>query len=212
MTPKKQAYAALANTLIHNLKRNNMEGFYCDSSADAVALAMDLMKDAKTVGMGGSETVRECGLLDAVKESEALHFIDRNQATTPEERRACYAETVCADYFLMSTNAITLDGELVNIDGNGNRLACLMQGPEHVLVITGMNKVVEDVESGIQRIGLAAAPPNAARLSRNTPCSQTGHCGDCHSKDCICGHIVVTRHSIHPGRIKVILVGEELGF
>ncbi len=212
MTPKKQAYAALANTMIHNFKRNNMEAFYCDSSKEAVTLAMELMKDAKTVGTGGSETIRECGLLDAVKESENIHFIDRNLATTPEARKACYAETVCADYFLMSSNAITIDGELINIDGNGNRLACLMQGPEHVLVVAGMNKVVESVEAGIERIGVMAAPPNAARLSRNTPCAQTGHCMDCHSKDCLCAHTVITRHSIHPGRIKVILIGEELGF
>ncbi len=212
MTPKKQAYAALANTMIHNLKRNNMEGFYCDSSEDAVALAMDLMKDAKTVGMGGAETIRECGLLDALKQSETLHFIDRDQAKTPEEKKACFVETICADYFLMSSNAITMEGELINVDGNGNRLACLMQGPEHVLVIVGMNKVVQDVESGIGRLGLFAAPANAARLGTRTPCAKIGHCMDCHSEDCMCAHIVVTRHSRHKGRIKVILVGEELGF
>ncbi len=212
MNPKKQAYARLADTMIQNFKRNNMEAYYCDTKEEAVTLAMDMMKDAKTVGMGGSETIREVGLLKAIRDCEHLHLIDRSRAVTPEARKACYLETVAADYFLMSSNAITVDGELVNIDGNGNRLACLMQGPDHVLIIAGMNKVVEDVEAGIERIGIHAAPPNTARLLMKTPCSKTGHCGDCHSEDCICCHVVVTRHSRHAGRIKVILVGEDLGF
>ena len=101
---------------------------------------------------------------------------------------------------------------MVNIDGNGNRVACLIHGPEHVIVVAGMNKVVEDVDSGIERVGIHAAPPNAARLGTRTPCAALGHCGDCHSEDCMCCQIVITRHSRHKGRIKVILIGEELGF
>jgi len=212
MTPKQQAYKTLANTMIKNFAKRNIEAFYCETKEDATSLAMELMKDAKTVGMGGTESVKECGLLDAVKASETLHFIDRNLATTPEERKAIFLETMAADYFLMSSNAITIDGELVNIDGNSNRLACLLHGPEHVLIVAGMNKVVEDVDSGIQRVGYAAAPPNAARLHTKTPCGVLGHCGDCHSDDCMCCQIVITRHSRHKDRIKVILVGEELGF
>lgn len=212
MTPKQQAYERLANTMMKNFERRNMEAFYCPTSADAVALAMDLMKEGGTVGMGGSETVKEVGLLDAVKSCDALRFIDRSTATTPEEKKAIFLETMAADYFLMSSNAITVDGELVNIDGNGNRLACLLQGPDNVLVLAGMNKVVDDVDSGIQRVGIHAAPPNAARLGTRTPCGALGHCGDCHSEDCMCCQIVITRHSRQKGRIKVILIGEELGF
>lgn len=212
MTPKKQAYERLANTMIKNLKTRNIEAFYCPTSADAVALAMDMMKDGGTVGMGGSETVKETGLLDAVKNCDTLRFIDRSTAATPEEKKTIFLETMGADYFLMSTNAITVDGELVNIDGNGNRLACLLQGPDHVIILAGMNKVVDDVDSGIERIGIHAAPPNAARLGTRTPCATLGHCGDCHSGDCMCCQIVITRHSRHNGRIKVILIGEELGF
>ncbi|MEE1315443.1 MAG: lactate utilization protein [Faecalimonas sp.] len=212
MTPKKQAYAKLAKSMIQNLKERNMEAFYCDTKEEATALAMDLMKDAKTVGMGGAQTISECGLLDAIQQSETLHFIDRSLATTPVERKACFLETMAADYFLMSTNAITVDGELINVDGNGNRVACLIHGPEHVLVIAGMNKVVESIDAGIERIGIYAAPPNAARLGTRTPCNKLGHCGDCHSEDCMCCQYVITRHSRHKGRIKVILVGEELGY
>ncbi len=212
MTAKQQAYKALGNTMIKNFKKRNIEAFYCEDSASALALAMDLMKDGGTVGKGGTETVREVGLLDAVKSAEHLTFIDRETAKTPEEKKDIYIKTMQCDYFLTSSNAITVDGELVNIDGNGNRVACLMCGPEKVIVIAGMNKIVDDVDSGIARIGNFAAPANAARLGTRTPCATLGHCGDCHSQDCMCAQIVITRHSRNKDRIKVILVGEELGF
>ena len=212
MTPKKQAYQSLANTMIKNFAKRNMEAFYCDTKEEAVALALEFMKDGGTVGMGGTKTVKEIGLIDIIKETPSLHFIDREIAKTPEEKRAIYLESFTANYYLMSSNAITIDGELINIDGNGNRVACLIYGPEQVIVIAGMNKVVDDVESGIQRIGTHAAPPNAARLGLRTPCASLGHCDDCHSPDCMCSQIVITRHSKYSGRIKVILVGEELGF
>lgn len=211
MTPKQQAWKKLGNAMISSLAKRNIEGFYCENSKEAVELAMNIMKDAKTVGMGGSETVKDIGLLDAVLESP-LHFIDRNHASTPEEKKALFLETMAADYFLMSTNAITIDGELINIDGNSNRVACLAHGPEHVLLLVGMNKVVTDIAAGIARTQNMAAPPNAARLGTRTPCGVTGHCGDCHSEDCMCCQILITRHSRHKGRIKVILIGEELGY
>ena len=212
MTPKQQAYKALGNTMIQNFKKRNIEAFYCEDSASAVALAMELMSGGGTVGMGGTETVKQTGLLDAVLSAEHLQFIDRNKAQTPEEKKAIFIETMQSDYFLMSSNAITVDGELINIDGNGNRVACLIHGPEQVIILAGMNKVVNDVDEGITRVGIHAAPPNAARLGTRTPCATLGLCGDCHSADCMCAQIVITRHSRHNGRIKVILIGEELGF
>ena len=112
----------------------------------------------------------------------------------------------------MSSNAITLDGQLVNIDGIGNRLACLIAGPKNVIVIAGMNKIVADVETGIERVRNMAAPPNAVRLGSRTPCAGLGHCADCLVDDCLCCQIVITRKSRIPDRIKVILVGEELGY
>jgi hypothetical protein len=198
--------------MIKNFARRGMEAYYCEDCKSAVELAMELMKDGGTVGMGGTETVKEMGLLDAVKATKNLEFIDRDVAKTPEEKKEIFFKTMQSDYFLMSSNAITIDGELVNIDGNGNRVACLIHGPEQVIVLAGMNKVVDDVDSGIERIGIHAAPPNAARLGTRTPCAKLGHCGDCHSEDCMCCQIVITRHSRHKGRIKVILIGEELGF
>ena len=126
MTPKQQAYQSLANTIIKNFAKRNIEAFYCCTKEDATALAMNLMKDGGTVGMGGTETVKEIGLIDIIKETPSLHFIDRELAKTPEEKRAIYLESFSANYYLMSSNAITIDGELINIDGNGNRVACLI--------------------------------------------------------------------------------------
>ena len=118
---------------------------------------------------------------------------------------------VNADAFLMSSNAITLDGELINIDGRGNRVSFLIYGPDEVFVIAGMNKIVTDVPSGIERVRNMATPPNTVRLNRDTPCAKTGRCGDCLTNS-ICSQIVVTRTSMIPSRIKVILIGEELGY
>ena len=139
-------------------------------------------------------------------------IINRDIAKNLEEQRKIYGEICCCDFFLMGTNAITLEGELINIDGRGNRVAFLCYGPQNVLILTGMNKVVTDIESGIKRTRDIAAPPNAIRLQRKTPCAVKGKCEDCYSPDCMCGQFVVTRRSGIPKRIKVILIGEELGY
>ena len=156
-------------------------------------------------------TLLETGLMDAIKNGE-YKLIDRDKATNLDEQRRIYGEICCSDYFLMSTNAVTLDGELINIDGRGNRVAFLCYGPQNVMILTGMNKVVTDIESGLKRTRNIAAPPNAIRLNRKTPCAITGKCEDCYSPECMCGQFVVTRFSLIPNRIKVILVGEELGY
>ena len=156
-------------------------------------------------------SVIECGLMDAIHQKN-YDLIDRDTAKTPEEAREMYAKQVMADYYLMSTNAITMNGELVNIDGRANRVSCLCWGPQNVIIIAGMNKVATDVEDAIKRVRNIAAPANTVRLNRNTPCAQTGKCGDCYSPDCICSQVLVTRRSSTPNRIKVILVGEELGY
>ena len=156
-------------------------------------------------------TLAESGLMDAVRKGSCVLY-DRTLAKTPEEVRRMKADMSNSDYFLMSTNAITLDGELVNIDGRANRVSFLCYGPERVLILAGMNKVVSNVTEGINRVRNMASPPNALRLNRQTPCARTGRCADCLSKDCICSQIVVTRHSTIPKRIQVVLIGEELGF
>ncbi|MDE6751094.1 MAG: lactate utilization protein, partial [Lachnospiraceae bacterium] len=169
------------------------------------------MPQGSIISWGGSETIKEAGLMDAIQNG-SYELIDRTDAKNPEEARQFYARTVLADYYLMSTNAITIDGELINIDGNGNRVACLIQGPSHVIIVVGMNKVVTDVPSGIARVRNMASPANAIRLKKNLPCAATGHCHDCLSPECFCNQIVVTRRSGHTGRIKVYLIAENLGY
>lgn len=156
-------------------------------------------------------TITEIGLIDAIQSGD-YKIINRENATSLEEQRKIYGEICCSDFFLMSTNAITLDGELINIDGRGNRVAFLCFGPQNVLILAGMNKVVTDIESGIKRARDIAAPPNAIRLNRKTPCAITGKCEDCYSPECMCGQFVITRRSGIPNRIKVILIGEAVGY
>lgn len=208
---KKTAYKNAANTIIKNLNKRNMEGYYCDTKEDALAKALEIIKEGSSVGWGGSMTINEIGLMDAIKNG-SYDVIDREAISNDEEYKATYARMVNADYFLTSTNAITMDGELVNIDGRGNRVSFLIFGPSNVIVVAGMNKVVSDVESGYKRVKDIATPPNTVRLNRNTPCATTGRCGNCFSPDCICNQTVITRRSGAPGRIKVILVGEDLGY
>ncbi|MGI6687489.1 MAG: lactate utilization protein [Christensenellales bacterium] len=211
MTPKQQYYENIAATLIKNLARRQMEGFYCPDKESAVKKALELMPEGASVAWGGSMTLAETGLLSAVK-AGPYQVIDRDSAKTPEERRALYGQICCADFFLMSTNAITLEGELVNVDGTANRVAFLCFGPQEVIILAGMNKLVKDVAAGYDRARNMAAPPNTLRLNRKTPCAATGRCGDCQSPESICCQTVITRRSSVPGRIKVILIGEELGF
>lgn len=211
MSYKTQSYANTAASIIKNLEKRNMTGYYCETAAQARDLVQQLIPKQATISSGGSETLKETGIMKLIQSSD-YQFIDRKTAKTPEEARLLYGKIVTADYFLTSTNAITFDGELINVDGNGNRVACLIQGPSHVLVIVGMNKVVPTQEDGIRRVRNIAAPPNAIRVGAQTPCTKTGMCSDCQSPDCICCHTVITRHSRHKGRISVILIGEEYGF
>lgn len=211
MSHKLTALARQAETIIKNLEKRNMEGCYFETAAESTKAILAEIPAGAIIGWGGSESLKESGLMDAIHNG-SYELLDRATAKTPEESRQIYARTVLADYFLMSTNAITLDGELINIDGNGNRVACLIQGPSHVIVVAGMNKVVPDVAGGVARVRNTASPANAIRLERKLPCAATGCCHDCLSPECFCCQIVVTRRSMHPGRIKVYLVGEELGY
>jgi len=211
MTPKQQNYENLADTLIDKFNQRGIEGYYCENKEEALLMAKRFLTPGCSVSFGGSETLIEIGLIDELECSDYVLY-DRRRAKTPEEKSLLYSKTVLADYFFMSSNAITLDGQLVNIDGAGNRVACLITGPKNVIIIAGMNKIVTDVNNGIERIRNMASPPNVVRLGLQTPCAKIGRCANCLTDDCICCEIVITRKSRTPGRIKVILVGEELGY
>ncbi len=204
-------YENQANTIINKLAARKMDGYYCSTMEEAKAKVLELIGEpGKSVGYGGSMTIDNSDLKEQI-EKAGHHLIKRENVHTPEEEKELKAQLVNADTFLMSTNAITLDGELINIDGRGNRVSFMIYGPEQVIIIAGMNKVTRDEEDGIKRVRNIATPANTVRLFCDTPCAKTGICADC-LKHTICCQIVVTRSSIVPGRIKVILVGEELGY
>lgn len=213
MNNLQKAFAAAAPGIIMNLEKRNMEGYFYETAQDMVADLLKKIPAGSSVTWGGSESLKESGLMDALDaRKDTYQLLDRKGATTPQEQRAFYSKAMLADVFLMSSNALTYDGQLVNIDGNGNRVALLIYGPTEVYCVVGMNKMVDSVDAGLQRIRQCAAPANVQRLGRQTPCAVLGKCADCYTRDSICSQIVVTRRSGTKGRIKVLLVAENLGY
>lgn len=206
---REKHYAALAAKVIKGLESRNMSGYYAATAEEAKEKALELIGKGSTVNMGGCQSVRDIGLFDVLSNSEEYNFIDRDKY---EDRRVPILMAYDADVFLASANAITDDGIMVNIDGNGNRVSAIAQGPRKVIFIVGMNKVCPDVDSALKRARNTASPINAQRYNLPTPCTKTGKCLDCKMPETICCQFLITRYSKHPGRIHVILVGEELGF
>ena len=198
----------LAEKVIAGLASRNMTGYYAETKEDALKLALALIPEGSSIGMGGCMSANEIGLTDVLKTGN-YRFIDRDRM---EDKRAAMLETYDADFFLTSANAMTEDGVMVNVDGNANRVSAIAQGPKKVVFIVGMNKVCDDVDGAMKRARNVAAPANAQRFGLNTPCSKTGTCMNCKSPDTICCQILITRYSRHAGRIHVILVNDDLGF
>jgi hypothetical protein len=198
----------LAQKVIKGLNSRNMTGYYAASKEEALAQALSLIPEGSSVTMGGAMSAREIGLVDALKDGN-YNFIDRDNYA---DKREAMLLAYDADFFLSSVNAMTEDGELVNIDGNSNRVSAIAQGPKKVLFIVGMNKVCSDLDGAMKRARNVAAPINAQRFGLSTPCTATGACMDCKSPDTICCQFLITRFSRHADRIHVILVNDSLGF
>ncbi len=209
--PQKMYYEKRAQRLLEKLRQRHFDAWYCEDKASALELALSLIPKGASVGWGGALSAQQIGLIDAVN-AGGYQAIDRSKAKNAEEKRSAMKQCLLADVFLSGTNAISMDGELVNIDGIGNRVAALVYGPESVIIIAGMNKVADTLEDALRRARTVAAPMNNQRFSGKTPCMVTGTCADCKSEDCICNQILITRNAKPAGRIKIILVGEALGF
>lgn len=211
MTSAKQFFnEKRAKILVKNLKSRHFDAYYCATKEAALKQALELIPEESMVGWGGVMSAHEIGLIDALRGGN-YRVIDRD-VLPPEQRGEAAQKCFTADVFLTSANALSMDGEMVNIDGQGNRVAAIIYGPKTVLVIAGMNKVCDDLENAIVRARTVAAPMNQQRFASPNPCGVTGTCADCKTETCICNHIVITRHSRPVGRIKFILVGEDLGF
>ncbi|MBN1200196.1 MAG: lactate utilization protein [Bacteroidales bacterium] len=212
--PKQLIYQKQAEQIIRNLNHRKIAGRYFDTASEAVEEICRMIPPGAVVGLGGSETVIETGLLEALRKLD-INLLDRyRKDVTEQEVEEMRESGFTSDLFITSTNAITLDGILVNQDGQGNRVACLIYGPKKVIVITGMNKVTENLEQAISRIKTIAAPMNALRRNKLTPCSKTGVCHDagCFPPNRICNQLVITEGSRTRDRITVLLIGSEYGF
>ncbi len=211
MKPQEQRNERLAKTVIKNLQRRRMEGFYCPTAEEAVKKVSELIEDGSSVTWGGTMTVRDLGIPQALKNRGTLEVLDRDLVETPEEKLAMYLRAFSVDVYLSSANAISEDGVIVNIDGNGNRVAAITWGPKKVIFVIGLNKVAQTVEAALARARSTASPINAARFDIKTPCQVDGVCHNCNSADSICNYVHFLRNSPR-GRHTVVLVGEDLGY
>ena len=210
-TPKEVRYDLLGAKVVENLQKRHFDAYYCETKEDALKKAIELIPKEDVVSWGGSVSIDEIGLLDYVKKN--YRVIDRDTAKSPEERVDLMRQSLLSDTFLMSTNAMTEDGVLVNIDGNGNRVAALCYGPKSVVMIVGINKVCKTLDDAVSRARNIVAPINIQRFKDlKTPCYLKGSCANCKSTESICNQVVITRMSRPVSKIKIVLVGEELGF
>ncbi|MBQ7801642.1 MAG: lactate utilization protein [Oscillospiraceae bacterium] len=209
-TPKELYYEKRGQIMVKNLLSRHFEAYYCATKEEAVKKALELIPEGSSIGWGGTLTCTQLGLMDALHAGN-YNCLDRDQCATPEEREKLQREIFFADYFITGANGLSLDGQMVNIDGTGNRVAPIVYGPQNVLVVAGMNKVTDSLEDAVRRARTVAAPMNKQRFPIQTPCEVTGTCADCKSEGCICNQMLITRHCRPAGRIKFILVGEDLG-
>jgi len=210
-TLAEQRYSLLGPRVVKALKARSFDAFYFDDPSQAVDKIFSLMPKDHTVSWGGSKTLLDLGIQMRL-EKEGYSVLDRDKAATPEERFDIQRRALLCDTFLSGTNAVSEDGRLVNIDGYGNRTAALIFGPKQVIIAAGMNKVAKTYEDALVRARTVAAPLNIQRFPNlKTPCGETGTCEDCMSADTICSYFVTMRYCKPAGRIKVILIGKDLG-
>ena len=193
------------------LEKNGMKAYLVEDAQAARELVNAMIKDHETVCDGGTMTLQETGILDMLNHRDLVFHSHSDPTITREQSDAEARKAFSADTFIASTNAVTLQGELVNIDGHGNRVSAMIFGPKQVIIVAGYNKIVEDEEAAKKRIREIAAPANSVRLHKQTPCSKTGSCQDCYSKDRICSSYVKINYD-KEDRIRVILIAEAYGY
>lgn len=209
-------------TTMENLEKNNIKPFYVEKREDVVPLIKTLVKNGESMSCGGSVTLHECEVDTKILKSGDYDFIDRS-GLQGEELREAYGKAFMCDTFFTSSNAVTERGELYNVDGNSNRVACIVYGPRQVIMVVGKNKIVPNINAAVERVKKSAAPPNTVRLSCDTPCAKLGECvslsnenaficDGCHGESRICCNYVISAQQRHKDRIKVIIVNENLGY
>lgn len=199
-------------TVIKNLNRNNMAGYFVNSNEELLRLLAKLIEPGSTVGSGDSVTLEQTGVFEFLRNGN-YNFLDKFvPSLTREDKRQLYLRNFTADTFITGTSAVTLDGKLFNIDGNGSRVAPMLYGPNQVIVVVGVNKLTANAEEAVRRTRQIAAPLDAKRLGKQTPCTALGRCIDCRHEQRICNDFVLITGQFSKDRIKVIIVNEELGY
>ncbi len=207
----------LAEKVIKNLQSRRFDAYYCEDKAQALELAISLIPKEDKIAWGGSMTMEDIGLISYLRDN-GYNIIDRDSAKSPQERMEMMRQGLLSDTFLMSANAIAQEGIIVTMDGVGNRVAAICFGPKSVIIIASINKICTNIDTAVDRVRNVAAPMNVQRIAAGmstpfgSPCSITGICADCKTENCICSHMVQTRMCKPQGRIKVILVNEDMGF
>lgn len=211
LQPRKMKYDKAGPKVVENLKKRHFDAYYFSTREEAVAKVMELIPESDSVSWGGTATVDELGIKDLLRQRGQKLF-DRDTAADMDERMDIMRQGLTADTFLTSSNAITESGELYNIDGNGNRVAAMIFGPRSVIVVAGMNKVVHDMDEAYAQVRHYTAPQVVQRFpNAKTPCNVNGMCADCKGEDSCCCYMVETRLCRPAGKIKVVLIGEDLG-
>ena len=211
--PLGRASEALGNTICESLLSNGYKSaVYAETASEALKAALCMIPDGASVGIPGTVTVRQIGLIEKL-ESRGCRVIHHwDPSLTPEEKTVRLTEENAADWFVTSSNAITYDGKMVNIDGTGNRVAAMAWGPGKILYVIGMNKAARDIESAMKRVRDCATPPNSMRVGLATPCVKKGHCMDCSSQQRACRAVLILERAPLGREAHVILVGEALGY
>lgn len=197
---------------ISNLQKNNMAGFYVESRQELLSLLSTLLVEGEKIGCGDSVTLEETGVFEYLRNGSYTFYDKHRQSLTSEEKRKLYLNNFDADTFVTGTNAVTMDGKLFNIDGNGSRVAPMIYEPRQVIVVVGMNKLVDTVEDAVRRTRQVAAPLDAKRLKKNTPCIKLGRCIDCKHEQRICNDFVLIARQFSKDRIKVIFINGDYGY
>lgn len=200
------------NRTIEALNKNNMNGYSVKDNEELLEKLKELIKDGDKVAFGGSMSIIETGVLDFLRNGN-YELLDRyKEGLTKEEIVDIYKGAFTSDCYIASSNAVTENGELYNVDGNGNRVSAMLYGPEKVILICGINKIVKNVDEAIKRNREYAAPINAKRLNKKTPCAKVGYCMDCKSEDRICNEYTLIRRQNNKERMHVIFLNDDLGY
>ncbi len=202
----------IIKTTLDNLKRNNMEGYFIESHEELFPLLDKLILQGSTIGSGDSVTLEQLGVFDFIRNGNYIFYDKHAKNLASIEKREIYIKNFSADNFITGCNAITSDGKLVNMDGNGSRVAPMIYGPKQVIVVVGKNKIVKDIDEAVKRVRQIAAPLDAKRLNKETPCTKLDRCIDCKHPQRICNSFVVIARQFDCERIKVIIIDEELGY